>query len=170
MNHSALIDRLDRSIGVIRELCTGIDAEQAVWRPQEGTWSILEVVAHLLDEEREDFRVRLGLLLRDPDTDWPPIDPEGWALERDYRTRRLDETLMSFFNERQDSLQWLRGLGHPSWNRAKTHPQVGPLSAGDMLASWVAHDWLHIRQIAGLHWEFVQHLAAPYRVEYAGRW
>jgi len=40
-------------------LCTGVSDSEARSRPAPDTWSLLEVVAHLLDEEREDVRQRL---------------------------------------------------------------------------------------------------------------
>jgi len=50
-------------------------------------------------------------------------------------------------------------------------PKPGfPLSAGDLLASWLAHDFLHLRQLTGLHWEYVSLLAKPYSTDYAGMW
>ena len=47
---------------------------------------------------------------------------------------------------------------------------MGPLHAGDVLASWVAHDLLHIRQLARLHSQRVGELAAPVSIGYAGDW
>lgn len=170
MNSDALIDQLEAQAGIIRELVQGVAHEQAAWKPAPERWSILEVVVHLLDEEREDFRVRLGLLLRDPKADWPPIDPQGWVTQREYAKRDLGETLKAFLKEREDSLAWLKGLESPAWDNVKTHPAAGALSAGDMLASWVAHDLLHIRQLAKLHYDYVRRLAEPYSVAYAGDW
>ena len=170
MNSDALIDRLETQARIIRELVQDITREQAAWKPDPERWSILEVAVHLLDEEREDFRVRLRLLLRDPKADWPPIDPQGWVTQREYAKRDLGETVQAFLEEREDSLAWLKGLKSPTWDAVKTHPVAGDLSAGDMLASWVAHDLLHIRQLAKLHWNYVRRLAEPYSVAYAGDW
>jgi hypothetical protein len=36
------------------------------------------------------------------------------------------------------------------------------------MAAWVAHDLLHIRQIAELPHAYLAVVAAPYRTEYAG--
>jgi hypothetical protein len=44
------------------------------------------------------------------------------------------------------------------------------MSAGDLLASWVAHDVLHMRQLVELQRAYVVHLAEPYNTEYAGPW
>lgn len=42
------------------------------------------------------------------------------------------------------------------------------MAAGDLLAAWVAHDLLHVRQLAKIHWACVRHRAEPYDVAYAG--
>jgi len=72
--------------------------------------------------------------------------------------------------ERARSLAWLRSLLTADWEQAYEHPQLGRLRAGDLLASWVAHDALHLRQLAGLEWAWCRHLAEPYSPAYAGGW
>jgi len=167
MESDRLIDRLEANANVVQWLAEGVTREQATWKPVSGKWSILEVVAHLSDEEREDFRARLRLLLLDPESEWPPIDPQGWVATRDYASKDLKQTLQDFLTERTDSIAWLRGLDKPEWGRTKTHPAAGPLSAGDLLVSWVAHDLLHIRQLVGLHHGYLHCLAKPYSTSYA---
>jgi len=170
MDSAALIDRMEAHTGMVRHLVEGVSENQAAWKPDAKVWSILEVTIHLLDEEREDFRVRLGLILSDPSTEWPAIDPQGWVTERDYARKDLQESLLSFLEERQASLVWLRGLTAPVWTTAKIHPVAGSMMAGDLLVSWASHDLLHIRQLVKLHWDYVQHLAEPYASDYAGEW
>ena len=41
---------------IIRALVLGVTQAQAQVKPTPESWSILEVVCHLGDEEREDFR------------------------------------------------------------------------------------------------------------------
>jgi hypothetical protein len=163
-----LILRLARGAGAIRALVEGMGDAEARWRPPWGGWSILEVVCHLKDEEVEDFRQRLRLTLEDPAKEWPKMDPEGWVGERRYQERSLRAELEGFLAERGRSLEWLRGLEAPDWSRAHVHARLGPLKAGDLLASWVAHDLLHVRQIARSQYEYARALAAPYRPDYAG--
>ena len=55
------------------------------------------------------------------------------------------------------------------WAVAKTHPK-GDLSAGDLLASWAAHDLLHLRQIAKRLHGMLDTLGDPFTVGYAGTW
>ena len=168
MNSDELINRLEANADVIRDLVQGVSADQSGWRPAPDSWSILEVMMHLLDEEREDFRVRLGLLLHKPGAPWPGIDPQGWVTQREYARQDLTESLRAFLDERTHSIAWLRSLENPSWENKNEHPVAGSIAAGDMLSSWVAHDLLHARQLTKLHLEYVKHLGRPFTVDYAG--
>jgi hypothetical protein len=170
MNVDEIVARFAANAESIRRLVEGVSDEQARWKPAPGKWSILEVVNHLLDEERDDFRTRLDLTLHHPETAWPGIDPEGWARDRRYNERNLGESLERFLTERRRSLEWLRGLETPSWNLSRTHPVAGELRAGDLLSAWLAHDLIHIKQLARLHYDHQAARLAPYKADYAGRW
>ncbi|MBI3764705.1 MAG: DinB family protein, partial [Chloroflexi bacterium] len=65
---------------------------------------------------------------------------------------------------------WLAELKNPDWNSTHTHPQAGSMKAGEVLAAWVAHDHLHIRQLNELHWQWLARDVAPLSLEYAGGW
>lgn len=152
----------------IRQLVAGVPADQARWKPDAESWSILEVINHLYDEERFDFRVRLDIILHRPDEPWPPIDPQGWVTSRQYNGRELQASLEGFLSEREASLQWLESLA-PNWESVY-QARFGSIRAGDMFAAWVAHDLLHMRQLVELLWEYTLTLADPYSVRYAGDW
>lgn len=154
----------------IAALVVGVDEVQARWKPDAASWSILEVVNHLLDEEREDFRVRIDYTLHRPGEAWPPIDPAGWVAARRYNERDLDASLAAFLAEREQSLAWLRELPAPDWNRTAVAPWGNPFPAGKLLAGWVAHDLLHLRQLVELHYAWTTAALAPYTCEYAGDW
>ena len=169
---AAAADRLEAVAHVFRALCEGVAEEQARWKPEPSQWSILEVVNHLGDEEAEDFRRRLDLTLFHPTQAWPAIDPAGWAAERRYNERALGESLDRFLMERMRSVAWLRQLREPDLSAFHAHPKIGPLRAGDLLASWLAHDLIHVRQLTRLHYRWLERAAArhapPYRLDYAG--
>jgi hypothetical protein len=169
MNVNYFIDRLSKNRGVFEGLVRGVNLEQASWKPQPDNWSILEVVNHLFDEEREDFRRRLELVLADPTQPWPSINPRGWVTTRGYNERDLDTSLNNFFAEREKSLAWLNQLSEPNWQNSNDGPN-GVLTAGDLIASWLAHDFLHIRQLSRLHWQYVGAIADPYQTTYGGPW
>ena len=153
----------------IQLLVEGVSQEQAQWKPDTDSWSILEVVNHLYDEEREDFRVRLDYILHRPGEDPPPIDPSGWVTQRRYNQRSLTQSLADFLVERRDSLVWLDSLENPDWEAGYEAPW-GTIRAGDMFAAWVAHDQLHMRQFIELQRAYLLQLAGAYDVRYAGEW
>ena len=169
MDLDYVIAQLTDHAGVIRSLVGGVSTEQARWKPSPDTWSVLEVIHHLYDEEREDFRRRLDHVLFHPDQTWPGIDPRGWVVARRYNEQDFEQTVAGFLRERDQSLRWLSGLVSPNWQSSYEVPW-GSITAGDLLASWVAHDLLHTRQLVELHWAYTTHRLEPYKVEYAGQW
>lgn len=169
MNIQYAIEQLDKNAERVRALVEGVEESQARWKPDEASWSILETVTHLYDEEREDFRVRFDLLLHRPEADWPPIDPQGWVVSRRYNERSLGASLEGYLTERDASLVWLRSLDAPDLERAKQAPW-GIMTAGDMLAAWVAHDVLHLRQLVELLYAYQSEGVRPYSNRYAGDW
>lgn len=169
--HAALIiDRLERFGAILPAAAAWIEPARASWKPPSGAWSVLEIVNHLVDEEIDDFRTRVRSTLEDPSRRWPGIDPEGWARDRRYNERELGESVQRFVNARRESIAWLRSLRSPDWSRTYTHPKLGPFAAGAILASWAAHDALHLRQIAKRAHELAALDAGPYPVDYAGPW
>lgn len=170
MDFTACQMQLQQNGELIRELVVGITQQQAVRKPSAEEWSVLEVINHLFDEEREDFRQRLDYLLHHPGEPWPPTDPMGWVTARKYNERQLASSLQNFLDERQKSLAWLDSLDTPDLERFETHPIVGKFRAGDMLASWVAHDILHLRQLMELKYFLLGDEIRPYNPRYAGEW
>jgi hypothetical protein len=169
MNIQWIWQQLEESLTIIPVLVKDVTPAEAVWRPEPESWSILEVMAHLYDEEREDFRARVDHVLHRPLETWPAIDPAGWVQSRHYQEWDLADTVGKWQNERQNSLAWLKSLKHPNWQAVYT-TSFGPLTAGDLLASWVAHDILHIRQLVELRYGRLRHLTHPAQIGYAGDW
>lgn len=169
MRLDVLRRELAQGAETIHGLVAGVSADEARTRPSPGSWSILETVAHLLDEEREDFRPRLDLVLHRPDETWARIDPEAWVTARGYNDRELSTTLEAFLAERERSLDWLARLVAPDWGR-EYQASFGPITAGDLAASWAAHDLLHTRQLLELRRARLLALTAPHRTGYAGDW
>lgn len=169
MELETIVEQMASQARAIEALVRDISDEQARWKPSAGRWSILEVVNHLHDEEREDFRAHLDLLLHHPGEPWFGIDPEGWVTERRYNEQDMAQSLGEFLRAREESLAWLKGLSAPDWQAVYKAP-FGPIRTGDMMAAWLAHDLLHLRQLVELHWAYTTRAVQPYGVRYAGVW
>lgn len=169
MRYETLSQELEYSTEMIRALLAGISQEEAQIKPDAESWSILEVVCHLYDEEREDFREHVDFILHRQNEEWHAIDPQGWVTERKYNQQNLAEMQEKFFGERWKSLEWLRGLSESNWDTIYTS-QYGSTTAGEMFACWVAHDNLHVRQLTELRRNWIERMTQPYNLEYAGDW
>jgi len=170
MDFTACQEQLRQNGDLIRQVVADITEAQARVKPSPDNWSVLEVLNHLYDEEREDFRQRLDYILHRPGEPWPPIDPQGWVTSRRYNMRDLSSSLQNFLDERQKSLAWLASLENPNLQQTETHPVMGQFYAGDMLGSWVVHDILHLRQLIELKYFLLREVVRPYDPSYAGDW
>ena len=169
MEFKTLYQELEHSTEMIRALLAGISHEEAQIKPDAKSWSILEVVCHLYDEEREDFREHVDFILHRQNEEWHSIDPQSWVTERKYNEQDMYEMSEKFFSERRKSLEWLTEISNSDWETTYTS-QYGSVSAGEMFCCWVAHDNLHVRQLTELRRNWIERITQPYDIQYAGDW
>ena len=163
------IAELSRNQAVFKELLQGIPEDKYCWRWHKDKWNLLEIICHLYDEEREDFRARTKSVLENPKALLTPFNPNLWVKDRNYAQKDYNKMLAAFLDERQASIDWLNSLNNPNWENAFIHPKKGPLSAAFFLSNWVVHDYLHIRQILNLEYKYVQEKTG-HMLDYAGNW
>ncbi len=161
---------LSSAQGLVSAVVEGLSAADCRRREAEDRWSMLEILHHLWDEEREDFRVRIRHLVEKREGDFPAIDPEGWVKERKYNEQPLERVVRGFLQERNESLLWLRGLGAIDWGVSRKAPWGGELSAHDLLMSWRAHDLIHARQLLRCRYWLLGEEYGAERLAYAGKW
>lgn len=169
MDFDRLYAELETNAETIAALVKGISQAEAQVKPAPESWSILEVICHLYDEEINDFRPRLDIILHRPTEPFAPNDSQAWVTERKYNERDLSEMLENFLAERVRSLDWLTDLSGANWDASYTTPWR-TMTAGDMFTSWVAHDTLHMRQLVELRHDLIVRLSQPYDTAYAGDW
>jgi hypothetical protein len=156
-------NRLERNLNVFQAVLHGVSNHIAGWKPSANEWSMLEVMNHVAFEEAADFRALLEAAL----TGAAVPDDDG---QRTYTEPSLSAAFERFAALRADSVTWLRTLEHSDWNATIITPDGRTLSARALLGSWLAHDWLHIRQLSRLHFQRTVLETAPDSVAYAGDW
>jgi hypothetical protein len=161
---------LEASGRAIDALVSGVQPGIARRQPAPDTWSIHEVLGHLADEERNDFRMRIDYMLNRPGEAWPAIDPRRAVSEGNFNEATLDALRTDFLLERQKSLAWLSSLHDANWAAAYHHPKMGDFTATSLLCAWAAHDLLHLRQIERVLFQHLKRAASPDRTDYAGEW
>ena len=170
MDTKYIIDRLVHNEKVFREILTGVTGNQVHWKPAPDKWSMLEIVNHLYDEEQLDFRERVKAALENREA--PPIDPQGWVKSKNYADRDYVQSVANFLLERERSIEWLHGLeGNKdvNWESKWTNPQF-EMTAYAFLVNWLAHDYLHIRQINRMNYLYLNEITGDQSLQYAGEW
>lgn len=160
---------LSNNGGIMNTLLSGLSSKQYLWKSQEDQWCLLEVVCHLYDEEREDFRARVKHIFESPLEPMPSIYPLEWVNQRKYLMQDYQDTLDKFIAERSESVRWLDSLHDPNWENVYHHESFGEMTAQLFLSNWVAHDYLHIRQILKLKFEYLKRDTRE-DLLYAGDW
>ena len=169
MDHNQIIKSLASNVTIFSDFLNNKSKEEYLWRPAPEKWCLLEIVCHLYDEEREDFRTRVRFTLENPDHQPPSINPLGWVTERKYIEQDYDFMVGKFLKERKISIDWLKSLKDPQWNNFYEHPVLGALSAEHFLVNWLAHDIFHFRQFIRLQYEYVKFTSGN-DLTYAGAW
>jgi hypothetical protein len=169
MDHSYIIESLAKNADTFQSMLAGATENEYRWKSAPEKWNLLEVVCHLYDEEREDFRGRVKHTLEHPEPPLPFNDPQSWVLSRKYGEQDYLTMLQGFLDERKQSIRWLRSLDKPAWKNAYEHPTHGAFTAEIFFANWLAHDYLHFRQIISLKYHYLTS-HSKVRFDYAGEW
>lgn len=164
-----IIEQLHQNKTVFYNLLKDIKEDMFLWKQTPEKWCLLEIVCHLYDEEREDFKFRTKWVLEQPNETPPQFNPVVWVTERNYIGQDYNTMLNKFIEEREQSIKWLKSLENPKWNNSYIHSKLGKLSAKFFLTNWLAHDYLHIRQITKLKFDYLKHQSGE-NLDYAGIW
>jgi hypothetical protein len=111
----------------------------------DGTWSPGQVVAHLVEAEHDLWIPRMRAILGGQA--FPAFDRE--ASIRRWGSERLDVLLDEFDRRRAASLGDFAAAGLTDVDLARTgkHPEFGTVTLSQLLATWTAHDLIHLAQI-----------------------
>lgn len=135
-------------------------------RATEGpeTWSPFDVVGHLIQGEQADWMPRVEHLLRHGES--VPFTPfDRFAQLEASRGKSLAELSDTFAELRAKNLRRLGELALTPADllRRGRHPEFGPVTLGEHLATWVAHDLSHIAQIARVMGRQYTQAVGPWR-------
>jgi hypothetical protein len=170
MHKKELRKRLAAGGEAILSLVREASEREVRWKAGEDRWTLLEIVNHLADEDRVDFRQRLALVWEDPELDWPPFNAFAGVEDGEYAKVDWGESVERYEAERRASLDWLDEIGDIGADRlyrGRGSEKV-PMTAGDLMTAWVAHDYFHLRQIIRLRWDFLASDEHPFSPGYAG--
>jgi hypothetical protein len=142
------VEILVQTPGTLLSLVGGLSDSWILSNQGPDTWSPFDVVGHLIHGEETDWIPRIKIILEHGETRvFTPFD--RFAFFRASKGKTLPELLEKFKKLRKENLRVLEELKlEPRHFGLKgTHPEFGPVTLGQLIATWVVHDLSHIEQI-----------------------
>jgi len=133
-------------------------------REGSGTWSCYDIVGHLIHGELTDWIPRARIILEHgPEKAFEPFD--RFAQFREDQSRPISALLEQFEFLRRENLTALEALNltENDFPRRGLHPELGEVTLGQLLSSWVVHDLSHISQIARVSAKQYEYQVGPWR-------
>jgi DinB family protein len=139
---------LARTPAVLSGLLCGTPQAWLDCREAPKTFSPLDVLGHLIYAEQVNWLPRIRIILEHGEA--RPFDVfDRVGFEDLIAGKSVEELLNVFTTRRNQSLQELAALKlQPNiLARKGTHPALGQVTLGQLLATWVVHDLSHLAQI-----------------------
>jgi hypothetical protein len=140
---------LTRTPAVLNTLVRDLPDEWTFHNEGENTWSVFDIIGHLIHGERTDWMARTRIILQFGET--KPFDRfDRWAQQRESEGKSLPRLLDDFARLRSHNLSELRELYLKPEDLQKRgkHPALGTVTLSELLATWAAHDLTHLHQIS----------------------
>jgi len=138
--------RMERTVNDYAAVVKNVSDAQLTKRPDPKNWSAKEVVCHVRDTE-ESFMMRFLSIMAMDDPKFLPVEPDRWAVERQYQRNDVQEALAALRTRREETLRFLRGLKPEQWERGGIHATRGRMTIKDFVELMAWHDDNHLDQL-----------------------
>jgi len=155
---------LERTPATFRALLAGLPAPWIAGNEGPDTFSPFDNVGHLIHGERADWIPRARIILaQGASRRFEPFD--RFAHVRASAGKSLAALLDEFAQLRQENLETLRGwqLTDRELALEGEHPELGPVTLRQLLATWVAHDLGHVAQTSRVLAKQYRDAVGPWR-------
>lgn len=154
---------LERTPGALDELLRGLPEQWTHHNEGEGTFTVPDVVGHLIYADKANWMPRARRILESGETQpFDPFDRRGHVAVCSGKT--LPQLLDEFARVRAACLDDLRALNLSEEQLALRgrHPALGAVTLSELLATWAAHDLTHLHQISRIMARQYQDSVGPF--------
>jgi hypothetical protein len=158
------IEVLERTPAAFRALLAGLTDGWIAADEGPKTFSPFDNVGHLIHGERTDWIPRARIILaQGAQRRFEPYD--RFAQVRESAGKTLAQLLDEFAALRAQNLETLRSwrLSDAQLALMGEHPELGPVTLGQLLATWVAHDLGHLAQTSRVMAKRYREAVGPWR-------
>jgi uncharacterized damage-inducible protein DinB len=135
--------------------------------PAAGEWSAAACLRHLVETERLVFPLRVHYVLAGQD--FPPFSPRQED-DQAQPEQSLVELAQYFAELRQEAVAKLEQVTAADLGRQARHPDFGPVTLGQLLHTWAAHDLMHTVQAERALMQPFIASCGPWRRYFADHW
>jgi len=128
-------------------ICSILSQEDTQFRPEENSWSIVEIICHLRDADREINIPRFKSILEVENLFITGIDTDSWVRERSYQMEECQTAVQDFLTYRSQLLALIHSLPEDLWDKVIRHSIFGPTKPGELMEFIAIHDQIHIKQV-----------------------
>ena len=157
------LEVLERTPNVLITMLQGISTDWTSVNEGDETWSVYDIIGHLIHGEKTDWIPRTDIILSEKtEKTFKPFD--RFAQFEDSKGKSLSELLIEFRILRESNVEQLRSkkLTDKNLEEKGIHPAFGEITLSQLLSTWVVHDLNHIAQICRV-------MAKQYKTE-VGPW
>jgi hypothetical protein len=158
------VEILERTPRVLTAMLSGLSAEWIDATEGPDTWSPCVIIGHLIHGERTDWIPRAQVILAQGENRrFTPYD--RFAQFEESRGKSLANLLDEFADLRAKNIVTLTGwkLSEEQLSLEGLHPEFGPVTMRQLLATWVGHDLGHIAQTARVMAKQYREAIGPWR-------
>ncbi|MFL5539860.1 MAG: DinB family protein [Longimicrobiaceae bacterium] len=155
---------LERTPQVLWAMLSGLPPAWTEADEGPETWSPYVILGHLIHGERTDWIARARIILEQgPDRRFTPYD--RFAQFHESQGKSLAALLDEFEQLRAENLETVAEwrLTEAQLALEGEHPEFGPVTLRQLLATWVAHDLGHIAQTARVMAKQYREAVGPWR-------
>jgi hypothetical protein len=145
MNRS-IIDEYEKGGDDLRMAVRGLEHHDLVAFPVHGSWSIQQIVIHLVDSDLI-LADRMKRVIAEENPALIGFDESRFAKSLHYHDQSVDDAVTIFELNRRNFGKVLHKLPDDAFSRIGTHNERGPLKLSDLLHGAVSHLKHHLKFI-----------------------
>jgi hypothetical protein len=156
---------LRRTPSTLNSLLRHLPDQWVLHNEGPGSWSVYDIVGHLIHGEETDWIPRAKIILKDGESrTFEPFDQ--LAMFDKSRGKSLAELLVDFERLRVENLNEMESMNLTPevLKKRGRHPELGVGTLGQMLSTWVVHDLGHLGQIARVMAKQYEEAVGPWNV------
>lgn len=143
------IEILERTPASLYSLLNNVDEDWTLKNEGNETWSVFDVLGHLIHGEKTDWIQRVKIILSNsPDKAFQPYD--RFAQFKESKGKSMQQLLDEFITLREQNLKFLtsKNISDSDLNLIGIHPVFGEVTLSQLIATWMVHNLNHISQIS----------------------